>query len=190
MRVGTMKKSMDWSKILIVISALWFLFAIGCAKKQSVTEGISEDARSSKGNVPSSGGISEDEITAKRMAEQNERLKIASIQKFINEDVYFDYDDASIRKDARDILINKVEWLKANPSISVTIEGHCDERGTEAYNIALGQRRARNIKSFLINAGIDGARLHTISYGEERPVDYGHTEISWVKNRRGHFRID
>ena len=166
------------------------LFTIGCAKKKSVTEGISEDEMSAKGRGLSTEAISEEELAAKRKADQAAMLKTAAAQKFVNEDVYFDFDDASIRPDAREILNSKVEWLKANPGVSVTIEGHCDERGTEAYNIALGERRAQNIKSFLLTAGIDGGRLDTISYGEEKPVGQGNNEATWAKNRRAHFRID
>jgi len=78
----------------------------------------------------------------------------------------------------------------ANADVKVVIEGNCDERGTEEYNIALGQRRAQSIKTFLMNAGISGARLQTISYGEERPVDPASNETAWDKNRRGHFRLE
>jgi peptidoglycan-associated lipoprotein len=135
-------------------------------------------------------GISEDELVAKRKAEQEAASKKSAMQKFVNEDVHFDFDDASIRPDAREILKAKFEWLKANPGVSVTIEGHCDERDTEAYNIALGERRSQSIKTFLITAGINNTHLNTISYGEVKPLDQGHTEAAWTKNRRGHFRID
>ena len=177
-------------KIAVLIFSMVLLFTIGCAKKKSVTEGISEDEMSAKGRGLSTEAISEEELSAKRKAEQEAMMKKAAMQKFVNEDVYFDFDDASIRPDAREILKDKVEWLKTNPGVSVTIEGHCDERGTEAYNIALGERRAQSIKTFLITAGINNNRLSTISYGEEKPLDQGHTEAAWTKNRRGHFRID
>ena len=72
----------------------------------------------------------------------------------------------------------------------MTIEGYCDERGTEAYNVALGERRAQSVKTFLVNAGIDKASLNTISYGEEKPLDPGHNEAAWANNRRAHFHID
>jgi peptidoglycan-associated lipoprotein len=185
-----MKPSKGWFKIVILIFAMGFIFAMGCAKKQSVTEEISEDERPAKERGLSSEAISEEELAAKRKADREAMLKTAAAQKFVNEDVYFDFDDASIRPDAREILNTKVEWLKANPGVSVIIEGHCDERGTEAYNIALGERRAQNIKSFLVTAGIDGGRLDTISYGEEKPLRLGNNEGDWEKNRRGHFRLN
>jgi peptidoglycan-associated lipoprotein len=185
-----MKMSKGWFKIVIFVFAMGFIVAMGCAKKKSLTEGISEDEMSAKGKAVSSEAISEEELSAKRKAEQEAMLKKAAMQKFVNQDVYFDFDDATIRPDAREILNSKVEWLNANPGVSVTIEGHCDERGTEAYNIALGERRAQSIKAFLVTAGIDGSRLDTISYGEEKPLEHGNNEASWAKNRRGHFRID
>jgi peptidoglycan-associated lipoprotein len=185
-----MKISNIWIKSGILIFTMLFLFAIGCAQKKSLNEGIAEEEMSSKGGAISTERISEEEITGQQKAAKDEMLKKTAMQKFVNEDVYFDFDDASIRPDAREILNYKVEWLKANSSVSVTIEGHCDERGTEAYNIALGERRAQNIKSFLITNGIDNSRLDTISYGKEKPLDQSHNETAWAKNRRGHFHID
>jgi peptidoglycan-associated lipoprotein len=177
-----MKQSKVGLKITVLLFALGFVFATGCAAKKKPIE--PQPIKSS------TEGISEDELAAKRKAEQEAALKKAAMQKFVNEDIHFDFDDASIRPDAREILKDKVEWLKATPGASVTIEGHCDERGTEAYNLALGERRAQSIKTFLITAGINNTRLNTISYGKEKPLDQGHTEAAWTKNRRGHFRID
>ena len=81
-------------------------------------------------------------------------------------------------------------WLRANPTATVTIEGHCDNRGTNEYNLALGDRRAYSAKIFLIDLGIAESRMQTISYGEERPLDPGENEDAWTKNRRAHFVID
>jgi peptidoglycan-associated lipoprotein len=105
------------------------------------------------------------------------------------EDVHFDFDKYDIRPDAREILIKNAEWLKSNPNIQVLIEGHCDERGTNEYNMALGERRANAAKSYLISLGISSNRMRSISYGEEMPIDPGHNEIAWEKNRRAHFLI-
>ena len=92
-----------------------------------------------------------------------------------------------LRDDARKALDRNVEWLKANPTVRVQIEGHCDERGTEEYNLHLGERRANSVKQYLVKSGLDAARLFTISYGESRPVDPGHSEAAWAKNRRAQF---
>lgn len=100
------------------------------------------------------------------------------------ETVYFDYDESTLRKDARDNLEKNAKWLKENPDVEIIVEGHCDERGTTDYNIALGDRRAKSVRGYLMKLGIKGNRIATISYGEERPVDFGHDENAWAKNRR------
>jgi peptidoglycan-associated lipoprotein len=102
-------------------------------------------------------------------------------------DAYFDYDQYNIRPDAQQALINNARALAQRPSIRVTIEGHCDERGSEKYNLALGDRRAVSAKDFLVSQGVDASRIDTISYGEERPVCEEKTEDCWQKNRRAHF---
>ena len=102
-------------------------------------------------------------------------------------DAFFDYDRASIRDDQRAALSENVAWLKANPRVKVTVEGHCDERGTAEYNLGLGERRAKAVKDYLLENGISGDRIATISYGKERPFVLGHDESAWKWNRRGHF---
>lgn len=108
----------------------------------------------------------------------------------MQEDIYFDYDKSTLSPTAQDNLLRKAEWLRENPAATVTVEGHCDERGTNEYNLALGDRRAESAKAFLADLGIDPARLTTISYGEERPVDPRRMEEAWAKNRRSHFVVN
>ncbi|OGP25413.1 MAG: peptidoglycan-associated lipoprotein [Deltaproteobacteria bacterium GWB2_42_7] len=103
--------------------------------------------------------------------------------------VYFDFDRFTIRDDMQSVFEKNAEWLKKNSNVKIRIEGHCDERGTNEYNIALGERRAQSIREYLVNYGINPSRLSTISYGEEKPVAAGHDEDSWTKNRRGEFVI-
>ena len=103
--------------------------------------------------------------------------------------VYFDFDKADLRSDALDQLKRNAEWLKSNSAYRVRLEGNCDERGTTEYNLALGDRRAVAVRNYLSKAGIDGARLETISYGEEHPVNPGHDESAWAQNRRVDFTI-
>ena len=91
---------------------------------------------------------------------------------------------------AQEILTNKAKWLRDNPAATVTIEGHCDNRGTNEYNLALGEGRAQSAKTFLMDLGVDVSKLRTISYGEERPLDPQQTESAWAKNRRAHFVIE
>ena len=108
----------------------------------------------------------------------------------MQEDIYFAFDRSNLSPMAQENLRRKADWLRANPDATVTIEGHCDERGTNEYNLALGDRRAESAKSFLVDLGISANRLATISYGEERPVDPRHNEEAWAKNRRGHFVVN
>ncbi len=104
-------------------------------------------------------------------------------------DIYFDFDQAVIRDDSRKTLADNIQWFKANPAAKVTIEGHCDERGSSEYNLALGERRARVTRDFLVAAGIEAGRLSTISFGKERPFVLGHDESAWMWNRRAHFAV-
>ncbi len=104
-------------------------------------------------------------------------------------EVYFDFDRYDLRVDARETLKANREWLKANPSVQVQIEGHCDERGTNEYNMALGAKRAQSVKDYLVSLGIAADRLSTISYGEELPVCRERNEECWQNNRRAKFVI-
>lgn len=103
------------------------------------------------------------------------------------EDVFFDYDRYSIKPGAREALKNNAEILKNDPSLMIKIEGHCDERGSNEYNIALGERRAKAVKKYLTNLGVDSRRIDWVSYGEEKPFCRAHNEGCWSKNRRGHI---
>jgi len=102
-------------------------------------------------------------------------------------DAFFDFDKSNIKDDQKAALNDDVTWLKANTSAKVLIEGHCDERGTVEYNLALGERRAKAAKDYLIAAGIAADRISIISYGKERPFVLGHDESAWKWNRRAHF---
>jgi peptidoglycan-associated lipoprotein len=122
--------------------------------------------------------------------ERREREEMAERERFVNEDIYFEFDKSRLLPEAKEILGQKAEWLRAHPDVSVVVEGHCDERGTNEYNMALGDRRAQTAKTFLVDMGVASRRLTTISYGEEKPVDPRHDEEAWAKNRRTHFVID
>ena len=104
-------------------------------------------------------------------------------------EVYFNYNRSDIRPDARATLKSDAAWLKSNPAVRAQIEGHCDERGTTDYNMALGAKRAQAVKDYLVNLGIPAARLSTISYGKEAPVCKENSESCWQRNRRGRFII-
>lgn len=101
--------------------------------------------------------------------------------------INFEYDRAALSADAKEKLKGNAEWIKSNTNTTVQIEGHCDSRGTIEYNLALGERRAQSVRSYLIGLGVPGSRLNIISYGEERPVARGETEADFNKNRRANF---
>ena len=103
--------------------------------------------------------------------------------------IYFDYDKSAIRADANATLMRKVPYLNANPGMRIRIEGNADERGSDEYNLALGQRRAASAKKWLVDHGIAADRFDLVSYGEERPVCTEHNEACWQQNRRDDFRI-
>ena len=121
---------------------------------------------------------------------QEERLRVEGSARevtenaVVSESVHFAFDSALLSDQAQQILSSKADYLRTHSEVMFTVEGHCDERGTDAYNIALGERRAEAVKNFLVDLGISANRLNTISYGEERPIVLGQNESSWAKNRR------
>ena len=104
-------------------------------------------------------------------------------------DVYFGYDLATLSDEARATLEQHALWLQTNRSVNIVVEGHCDERGTVEYNLALGAQRADTVKEYLVSLGVSSRRLRTVSYGKERPADAGHDERAWARNRRAHFSV-
>ncbi len=109
--------------------------------------------------------------------------------KAIFEDIHFDYNDSTVKESERPIIENIGAWLKENPDVVIQVEGHCDERGSNEYNLALGERRSLGVRGYLVTLGVGPERIYTISYGEERPVGTGHDESAWWQNRRGHFMV-
>jgi peptidoglycan-associated lipoprotein len=103
--------------------------------------------------------------------------------------VYFDYSSASISGGTKEVLTGNAEFLKTNASVKVQVEGHCDERGSVQFNLALGEKRAKSVRDFLIGAGVASNRISIISLGKEKPVSFGHDEESWSKNRRANFLV-
>jgi peptidoglycan-associated lipoprotein len=102
------------------------------------------------------------------------------------DDAFFEFDSFVLTSSAQRALATNAQWLRDHPDYALNIEGHCDERGTEQYNLALGERRANSARTYLVGLGVDGDRLTTVSYGEERPFDDGHDERAWARNRRAH----
>ncbi|HDP24624.1 MAG TPA: peptidoglycan-associated lipoprotein Pal [Deltaproteobacteria bacterium] len=122
------------------------------------------------------------EVEARRILDQE-------MAEFENRDISFEFDKFNLTPEARKILAEKASFLNANPGVNILIEGHCDERGTREYNLALGDRRANSAKDYLVFLGIRPDRISTISYGKERPLDPASNEEAWAKNRRANFVI-
>ncbi len=183
-------------KMIVVLVALVFacsaLFLMtSCAKKQVMTGAPEKPPEA----APPPPGDTE----AYKRAEAERQARLAAlasaeqlrgeIRAFEAENIFFDFDKSELKPEARAILVKKAEWLRNNAEFSVRIEGHCDERGTNEYNLALGERRANAAWKFLNALGISGNRMTTISYGEERPADPKHNEDAWSKNRRDEFKL-
>jgi peptidoglycan-associated lipoprotein len=109
--------------------------------------------------------------------------------RLVLKNIYFDFDKSTIKGEFQQVLEGIAGWLNQSPEKQLLIEGHCDERGTNEYNLALGERRSLSVRRYLVGLGISPDRLHTISYGEEKPADPGHGEASWSKNRRAEFKV-
>ena len=114
--------------------------------------------------------------------------KIIEAEEMKLDTILFDYNSAVLTATAREVLKSNLAWLQTHPAAKITIEGHCDERGSDEFNLALGERRALTVKSYFAGFGIAAERLDTISYGEERPVSSEHDEVAWSQNRRVEFR--
>jgi peptidoglycan-associated lipoprotein len=174
-----------WSLFVVAIVTL---LSSGCAQK-STTAGTT-------GTQLGASGPSAEEIRAREEEERRRRIAESQLAARstmapgaqILDTIYFEFDQATLSDLAKDTLVRNAEWLRANADARVQVEGNADERGTPEYNLALGERRAEAVKSYLSSLGVDGGRLVTISYGEERPADSGQGEDAWAKNRRVDFK--
>jgi peptidoglycan-associated lipoprotein len=167
------------SSVTLVALILTFLF-VGCAKEEPPPPTVEPPPRPAAPPPPP---------PSPPPPPPGPSISQQAFQEFQNQDIYFDFDKYDLRTDARATLDRKASFLNQNSSVRVQIEGNTDERGTAEYNLALGERRANAAKQYLTTTGISAGRLSTISYGEERPLDPGHNEAAWAKNRRDHFVI-
>lgn len=187
------KKFMVMAYILMLITLP--LMVMSCAKKgiqtnQATSEDGTLDAEVIEddnviGDINAEGTLTEEEMAS----QEQEKKALAVKEEFVDENIYFEFDSATLTIEAQEILRKKAHWLEKNPDVVIVIEGHCDNRGTEAYNLALGERRAESAKAFLTDLGIDVTKIMTISYGEERPINPDDTEEAWANNRRASFVI-
>jgi peptidoglycan-associated lipoprotein len=130
-----------------------------------------------------------EEIEKSLVAKKERGIEGEVFESKLLKDIHFNYDKYDIRREDEGILKENAAFLKKDPKMKIQIEGHCDERGTIEYNLALGERRANSVKKYLVSLGINSDRISTISYGEEKPLDRGHHEQAWAKNRRAHFIV-
>lgn len=165
---------------LAVIMSLCLVVVWGCPKKAEVTSTEPQKETAAPGEQGAAG-------TEKAAGETGAGEKAAAGAAAGLQSVYFDFDKSFVRGDAKAIMKSNADWLKANPSVKVRIEGNCDERGTKEYNQALGQRRAATAKKYLTDLGISAKRISLISYGKEKPACTNATEDCWQKNRRDDF---
>ena len=178
---------------LVVFGCSSIFLLSSCAKKQVVAEekeitAPPEEVAKVEEEKARIEKLKELEMAKKKEAEEKPWEDRRGIR-FEAESIYFDFDKSFIRQDYRPVLEKKAEFLKDNPNIRIIIEGNCDERGTNEYNLALGDRRSTSALNFIVSLGISPDRVETISYGEERPLSLGHNEDSWVQNRRDDFVI-
>lgn len=167
--------------VSVAVLAMVLMLGAGCAKKQVESQPQVQPAAAEKSGPAVAG---EDlEAAAKKKAMQQ------AMDTITNERIYFDFDKFELKAEYKDILKKKAELLKKYPTFKVLIEGHCDERGTEEYNLALGEKRAKVAMEFLVIQGVDVSRLKIVSYGEERPTCTEKTESCWSKNRRDEFKV-
>ena len=190
------KKQRILSVTMVFAIASLFLIT-SCAKKQYTEKEITPPPPPKAQVVPPPPRVDTD---AMRRAEEERKARLAEmemankvrdqVRAFEAESVYFDFDKSELKSSARAVLAKKAEWLRKNPQFSLGIEGHCDERGTIEYNLALGERRANAVWKFLNALGVSGSRMSTISYGEESPADPAHNSAAWARNRRAEFKLD
>ena len=161
------------------ISMFMVLFVAACATTPKDSADSSGSGSSSSGSDVSSEGTITETSGSGIVSGSQEDLIVN-----VGDRVFFGYDSSDLDSDALELLQDQVAWLKQNSDVTVTIEGHCDERGTREYNLALGEKRAQAVKNYLIGLGINPDRVSTISYGKERPAVVGSNDGAWAQNRR------
>lgn len=186
--------SVQLGKKLLFVSATAMLLAACSSKDEAPTRDAGstdqtttvEDTSSNNGRPdPVELARLEEERLKQELADRMGRANQSGLDAFAGDRVFFAYDSSELTDEARETLKSQAEWLAYHSGVRVAVEGHCDERGTREYNLALGERRANAVKSYLMALGVQANRLSTVSYGKERPAVVGNGEGSWSQNRRG-----
>jgi len=162
--------------LAVAFSAVLF---VGCSSTDTQEGG--DGAAVDVSGVDQNGGLTAEELAAQQAAEAAAKAEAAlrDVRTF-----YFDFDKSDIKAESKDALMAHAKLLASSPNVKVEVEGHCDERGTTEYNMALGERRAKAVASFLVVNGASADQIETVSFGEERPAELGQTESAWAQNRR------
>ncbi|MBL27079.1 MAG: peptidoglycan-associated lipoprotein [Rhodospirillaceae bacterium] len=167
-------------RFLAVLSTLLVLAAC----ESTPDEGAVAESTGAAQSTPGAGSSERPAVVQEEMAGGTSAMTPSEeLVQNVGDRVFYDFDSAVIRRDGEATLQRQAQWLRANPGVSIIIEGHADERGTREYNLALGDRRATAAKNYLVSLGVDPGRITTISYGKERPIATGHTEQAWAQNR-------
>jgi peptidoglycan-associated lipoprotein len=180
--------------ISLVICVVAFL-SLGCQRRVVIeggAEGTEQPEATGEQPQPLEGaedGLQQDEIEASLQTAEYPGIEGQVFESSMLKDIHFAFDRYDLGPKAREILAQNAEFMLSFPAAKIQVEGHCDERGTSEYNLALGERRAMSTKRYLVSLGVPADRLSTISYGEELRADPGHNEAAWSKNRRAHFII-
>ena len=175
-----------WIVLALVLIVPAFLFTVSCQTQTVKTE----EPEAEPAREETTETMEEAPVTSDASLDADEAALMAARNMFLNEHIYFAFDKYNLDDVAQEVLMRKADFLRANGDIYITIEGHADERGTNEYNLALGDRRAESAKSFLVDMGIEAFRISTVSYGEERPLCTQQNEECWAKNRRDQFVIN
>ena len=205
-----MKHGLTWKRTVLSL-LLAAALAAGCAKQQTVKSGESSEGAPGASAPSAAAGSeakeaireapvaespvappakpapAESPVTLAKAAEAGVAVTQEKPSRF--EDVYFDFDKSDLKEEGKKTCRSVAEYLKRNPKAKLMIEGHCDERGTAEYNLALGERRAVAVRNYLVSLGVPKGALSMVSFGKERPLDPGHNEEAWAKNRRAHLLL-
>ncbi len=173
----------------LVLMASILFFTVSCAKNMNQTEEGQVSAPPEVSAAQENSQNNDAQLQKERLKAEAASRKAAEAA-FVEEKVPFSFDSAVLSEQARMILNKKADFLRSSPATHITVEGYCDERGSDEYNLALGQRRADSVRTFLIDTGIAADRMKTVSFGENKPIATGHDEESWALNRRAEFVIN
>lgn len=188
------------SRLVVLVTLICLLALVGCGPKVPPDQPGDQTAQMDPSPAPPTAEPEIVEVTeepawvepemdpAEKLSELEAKVKDWNDQGILG-DIFFSFDKSDLSEESRRRLDAHARWLQAHPELGLLVEGHCDERGTEEYNLALGDRRSNAALEYLIQLGIPNVKLQSISYGEERPAKRGHNETAWAKNRRGHFVV-